>query len=149
MRLIPEDSDFNLKNFMRSELYSSLCAMRIGLDILFEKENVTIDMLSGHGGFFKTPSVGQSIMATVTKTPCRVLSTAGEGGAWGIALLADYLTSEKDLESYLDEDVFKSAESSIVYPRKEDVEGFDRYLERYKKGLAVERAAVDTFRKEN
>ena len=143
--LTPEGSSFTLGNFMRSELYSSLSAMRIGLDILFEKEGVVIDMLSGHGGFFKTPSVGQNIMAAVTKTPCRVLSTAGEGGAWGIALLASYIHSTKSLEDFLDDEVFKHADSSIVYPRKEDVEGFERYLENYKKGLAVEKAAVEVF----
>lgn len=148
MHLIPDDAELSISSFMRSELFASLSAMRIGLDILFEKEGVTIDMISGHGGFFKTPSVGQTIMAAVTKTPCRVLSTAGEGGAWGIALLADYLSSDKSLERYLDEDVFRNAESSVVYPRKEDMEGYEKYLERYKKGLCVERKAVETFSEE-
>ena len=143
------DAHFTLANFVRAELFTSLCAMRTGLDILFEKEGASLDMLSGHGGFFKTATVRQRIMAAAAKTPCRVLKTAGEGGAWGIALLADYLShKEMALPDYLDTCVFASAESSIVSPLPEDMEGFDEFLRRYQKGLAIERAAVENLGKE-
>ena len=143
------DAHFTLANFVRAELFTSLCAMRTGLDILFEKEGASLDMLSGHGGFFKTAAVGQRVMAAAAKTPCRVLKTAGEGGAWGIALLADYLShKDMDLSSYLDTIVFASAESSIVAPDEKDIEGFDKFFRRYHEGLAIERAAVEHLGKE-
>ena len=143
------DAAFNLANFIRAELFTSLCAMRTGLDILFEKEGVGLDMLSGHGGFFKTASVGQRIMAAAAKTPCRVLKTAGEGGAWGIALLADYLShNDMSLGDYLSENVFASAESSVVKPDPADVEGFNKFFRRYHEGLAIERAAVEHLGRE-
>ena len=143
------DAHFTLANFVRAELFTSLCAMRTGLDILFENEGASLDMLSGHGGFFKTAAVGQRIMAAAAKTPCRVLKTAGEGGAWGIALLADYLShKDMDLSAYLDSCVFASAESSVVSPDPEDMKGFDEFLRRYHEGLAIERAAVEHLGKE-
>lgn len=138
------EARFTLANFIRAHLFSALCAMRCGLDILFDEENVRVDEIRGHGGFFKTPEVGQRIMAAATKTPVLVLETAGEGGAWGIALLAAYLgRSEKgqSLEDFL-EPVFVGSEGAPVEPNDEDVAGFDRFLARHRKGMPIERAAV-------
>ncbi len=141
-------NNFNLANFMRSQLFTSLGALRIGMDILFEQEKVQIDSINGHGGFFKTAEVGQSMMASALHTPISVLKTAGEGGAWGIAILASYLAngSKQNLAGFLSKQVFASAETSTVAPKPEDVEGFNQFLARYKQGLAVERAAVKTLK---
>ena len=137
---------FDLANFIRSELYTAVAAMRVGLDILYEKEKVQIDVMNGHGGYFKTAKVGQEMMASALKTPIKVLSTAGEGGAWGIALLADYLSySNKSLSSYLEDEVFVGSNSVTVTPTKENIEGFNKYYERYLKGLAIEKAANESF----
>lgn len=136
---------FNLANFMRSQLCTALGVLRIGMDILFEKEQVTIDAINGHGGFFKTAEVGQRIMASALHTPISVLKTAGEGGAWGIALLAAYMASDSgtSLSDFLNDEVFVSAEITTISPTSEDIEGFDRFLDRYKRGLPVEKAAVE------
>lgn len=144
-------ASFNLANFMRSELYSAVAAMRVGLDILFEKEGVVLDVMSGHGGFFKTTEVGLKMMASALKTPVRALSTAGEGGAWGIAVLADYLISRKDatLAEYLSRDVFADSQSVVICPTEEDCKGFDIYYRRYLAGLDAERAAVKAFDKQD
>ncbi len=137
------DSHFTLANFMRAELYTAVAAMRAGMDILYDKENVELDVMNGHGGYFKTAKVGQTMMAAALKSPIRVLSTAGEGGAWGIALLADYLSySGKALADYLDSDVFSAAESSTIAPSAEDIEGFNAFFARYRKGLEVQKAAI-------
>lgn len=135
---------FNLANFMRSQLFTALGVLRIGMDILFEQEHVAIDSITGHGGFFKTAEVGQKMMASALHTPISVLKTAGEGGAWGIALLASYLVHKQNrsLADFLASDVFATAEVSTIEATKEDIEGFNNFLERYKRGLAVERAAV-------
>lgn len=140
-----QDASFTLANFMRAQLFTALAALRTGMDILFENEGVKIDSLTGHGGYFKTAKVGQTIMATVMHTPLTVMSTAGEGGAWGIALLASYLVKGKGipLADYLDEIVFAGAESSTIIPKEEDIKGFDRFFATYKRGLPLEKAASE------
>ena len=140
------ESRFNLANFMRVHLYTSLGALKTGMDILLKKEHVKLDRMMGHGGLFKTKGVGQRILAGAINTPVYVMETAGEGGAWGIALLADYLVRREDGESltdYLNNKVFHEAEGTGMDPVAEDVEGYEKFMERYAKGLAVERAAVD------
>lgn len=135
---------FNLANFMRSQLFTALGVLRIGMDILFEQEKVAIDSITGHGGFFKTAEVGQKMMASALHTPISVLKTAGEGGAWGIALLASFMVGKqnRNLADFLASEAFATAEKSTVEASEEDIEGFNVFLERYKHGLAVEKAAV-------
>jgi sugar (pentulose or hexulose) kinase len=131
---------------MRVHLFSALGALKIGLDILFEQEQVKIDTILGHGGFFKTKEVGQKIMAAAVDVPVSVMETAGEGGAWGIALLASYLihrAENQPLEAYLSNKVFAGENGMMIAPDQDDVDGFKAFMERYKKGLAIERAAVD------
>jgi sugar (pentulose or hexulose) kinase len=143
------ESHFTLSNFIRTHLFSSLGALKIGMDILFEKEQVQIDQLLGHGGFFKTKEVGQRIMAAAMNVPVSVMETAGEGGAWGIALLASYMlhkAANEPLESYLSDKVFADENGTMVAPDQADVDGFTAFMERYKKGLLIERAAVDGLR---
>ena len=141
------DSRFNLPNFVRVHLMAALGALRTGLDILTREEKVEVDEIRGHGGFFKTPEVGQRIMAAATGVPVSVMETAGEGGAWGMAVLARYMISAsagQDLPTFLDH-VF--AESSIyrIEPTVEEISGFNTFFERYTSGLSVERAAVDSL----
>ena len=140
------ESRFTLANFMRVHLFSALGALKIGLDILFEQEQVKIDQVLGHGGFFKTREVGQKIMAAAIKVPVSVMETAGEGGAWGIALLASYMLHQAangSLEAYLSNKVFAGQNGTTIAPDQRDVDGFTAFMERYKKGLIIERAAVD------
>lgn len=140
------DSKFNLANFMRVNLFTSLGALKTGLDILLKEEGVKLDELMGHGGLFKTKGVGQKIMAAAVNTPVSVMETAGEGGAWGIALLASYMLNKAEGESlsqYLEEKVFSGQQSATIQPDATDVEGFDAFIKRYSKGLPIERAAVD------
>jgi sugar (pentulose or hexulose) kinase len=142
------ESRFNLANFMRVHLFAALGALKIGLEI-FDREGVKIDRVLGHGGFFKTPEVGQKIMAAAMNAPVAVMETAGEGGAWGIALLAAYTVRKEageTLEAYLDDKVFAHANSITVTPDAKDVEGFNTFIERYKQGLGIERAAVEGLR---
>ena len=139
-------SKFNLANFMRVHLFTSLGALKTGLDILLKEEGVQLDEILGHGGFFKTKDVGQKIMAAAIDAPVSVMETAGEGGPWGIALLASYmLNKEKDqtLEDYLAQKVFVGKHGTKIYPDPKDTEGFNVFIKRYTKGLAIERAAVD------
>lgn len=138
------NSVFNLANFMRTQIYSTMATLKIGMEIL-EKENVQLDCLMGHGGLFKTPVVGQRLMAGAMNTPVAVMETAGEGGAWGIAVLAAYAAdnNEQPLEAYLNEKVFSKCISSVIEPYDEDVEGFKKYMKLYKKGLAVQKSAAD------
>ena len=141
------DSNFNLANFMRTNLYTCLGAMRVGLNLLFEKENVKVDRLLGHGGLFKTKGVGQQILADAVNAPVSVMATAGEGGAWGIALLASYLVNKEEgetLEAFLDNKVFADQESSTLDPKPEGVAGFNAFMDSYMKGLSIERAAVES-----
>jgi sugar (pentulose or hexulose) kinase len=143
------ESRFTLANFMRAHLFSSLGALKIGMDILFEQEQVKIDQILGHGGFFKTKGVGQKIMAAAINVPVSVMETAGEGGAWGIALLAAYMLYKKGnepLEAYLSGKVFAGQQGTTIAPDPADVKGFAAFMERYKKGLVIERAAVDAMK---
>lgn len=138
---------FTLANFVRAHLFAALCALRTGLDILTDEEGVRIEELCGHGGFFKTPEVGQRIMAAATGAAVSVPEGAGEGGAWGMALLAAYSLREDretGLADYLD-GLIGDGIGDAVAPREEDVEGFGRYFERYKAGLPIESAAVRHF----
>jgi sugar (pentulose or hexulose) kinase len=143
------ESRFTLSNFMRTHLFSSLGALKIGLDILFVQEQVKIDQILGHGGFFKTKGVGQKMMAAAMNVPVTVMETAGEGGAWGIALLAAYMlykSGNEPLEAYLTNRVFAGEQGSTIAPDPADIAGFATFMERYKKGLVIERAAVDGLR---
>ncbi len=140
------ESQFNLANFIRTHLFAALGALRIGLDILLEQEQVSINQVLGHGGFFKTEEVGQKIMAAALNVPVSVMETAGEGGAWGIALLASYMRNKAEnepLEVYLTEKVFSTEKGKTITPDKADVAGFVAFMERYKEGLVIERAAAD------
>ena len=143
------DAKFNLANFMRVHLFTSLGVLKTGLDILLKEENVKVDKILGHGGLFKTKGVGQSILAAAMDTPVTVMETAGEGGAWGIAVLASYMKNKAEgetLDAYLDNRVFAGQQGETLAPKAEDVAGFDAFMERYGKGLAMERAAVDSMR---
>ena len=143
------ESRFTLSNFMRVHLFSSLGALKLGLDILFEQEKVKLDQILGHGGFFKTKEVGQRVMAAAMNVPVSVMETAGEGGAWGIALLASYMlnkSTNESLEAYLSNKVFAGENGTTIGPDQKDVDGFTTFMERYKKGLVIERAAVDVLR---
>ena len=136
---------FNLANFMRAHLYASVGVLKIGNDILLNDEKIRVDRITGHGGLFKTKGVGQRILAAAINSPISVMETAGEGGAWGIALLAAYMTDNADglsLADYLDKNVFAGDAGVEVKPTPEDVAGFNAYIENYKAGLAIEQAAV-------
>ena len=142
------ESRFTLANFMRTHLFSALGALKIGLAI-FDNEKVKIDQVLGHGGFFKTKDVGQKIMAAAMNVPVSVMETAGEGGAWGMALLAAYRlrkTAQETLEAYLADKVFAGQEGTTIAPDPKDVAGFATFMERYKKGLAIEKAAVNNLK---
>ena len=137
---------FNLANFIRANLYATVAVLKLGNDILFNEEKVKVDRITGHGGLFKTKGVGQRVLAAALNSPISVMETAGEGGAWGIALLAGYLvnnTDERNLADYLENVVFAGNTGTEVSPTAEEVEGFNRYMETYKAGLAIERAAVE------
>lgn len=148
------DSPLTLANFMRSLLFSTMAALKIGMDILTEKENVRLDKLLGHGGLFKTKGVGQRLMAAALRTPVAVMETAGEGGAWGIALLAAYTLHKNTgtnescnslelLEDFLKQKVFGKNSGELIEPDIKDVQGFSAFIKQYTKGLAIERAAVE------
>lgn len=141
------DSKFSLANFFRAQLYSTMATLKLGMDILAE-ENVAIDSLTGHGGLFKTPIVGQTYMAAACNAPVSCMETAGEGGAYGMALLASFLLMKNEgesLESFLNSKVFANAAASVIAPNKENVEGFNKYIEEYKKLLKVEQTAVEVL----
>nr|WP_303181123.1 FGGY-family carbohydrate kinase [Lachnoclostridium phocaeense] len=143
------ESRFNLANFMRAHLYAALGALKIGMDILVKEEKIQIDKILGHGGLFKTPGVGQRIMAAAMQAPVSVMETAGEGGAWGIALLAAYeVLREEDetLESYLADKVFAGNEGVRMEPDAGDVAGFETFIERFKNGLSIEQEAIRKMR---
>jgi sugar (pentulose or hexulose) kinase len=144
------DSRFTFANFMRAHLYGAVATLRLGMDIL-DGEGVAIDKLVGHGGYFKTAGAGQQVMADALGTPVQVMETAGEGGAWGMALLAAYrmLAAEGEtLEDWLDTHIFADMESRETAPDPEGSSGFAAYLERYRAGLAAERAAASALRME-
>ena len=137
---------FNLANFMRAHLYGAIGVLKIGNDILLKEEKVQVDRITGHGGYFTTKGVGQQMLAAALNSPISVMETAGEGGAWGIALLASYeINNPKKLSlaDWLDEVVFAGNAGEEIKPNPEDVAGFNAYIENYKRGLAIEQAAVD------
>ena len=136
---------FNLANFMRTHLYASVGVLKIGNDILFKEEKVKVDRITGHGGLFKTKGVGQRVLAAALNSPISVMETAGEGGAWGIALLASYLCNNNNnlsLADYLEEVIFAGNTGVEIAPTEEEVAGFNAYIENYKTGLGIEQAAV-------
>ena len=137
---------FSLANFMRAHLYGAIGVLKIGNDILLKEEKVKVDRITGHGGYFTTPGVGQKMLAAALNSPISVMETAGEGGAWGIALLAAYAVNNDrklSLPDYLDLVVFAGNAGTEIAPTPEDVAGFNAYIENYKKGLAIEQAAVE------
>ena len=141
----PNDK-FNLANFIRSNLYATVAVLKLGNDILFKEEKVKVDRITGHGGLFKTKGVGQRVLAAALNSPISVMETAGEGGAWGIALLAGYVVNNKEnlnLADYLEKVVFGGNTGEEIAPTPEEVEGFNKYIEVYKAGLAIEQAAVN------
>lgn len=136
---------FSLANFMRAQLYASVAVLKIGNDILFKEENVKVDRITGHGGLFKSTTSGQKVLAAALDSPISVMETAGEGGAWGIALLASYLvnnTEKLSLAEFLDKYVFAGNAGVEIAPDPADVAGFNDYIKSYKAGLEIERAAV-------
>ncbi len=142
------ESRLTLSNFMCNLIYSTLATLRIGMDILFEKEQITLSRLYGHGGLFKTPEVGQRLAAAALHTPIAVMETAGEGGAWGIALLAAYLREKSESESlvqYLNTRVFANNCGTCLTPDAADAERFEHFLARYKNGLSVEKLAAEVL----
>jgi sugar (pentulose or hexulose) kinase len=142
------DSRFNMANFMRSHLYTSLGAVKMGLDILMDEEHVKVDRIMGHGGFFKTKGVGQRYLAAACHAPVTVMDTASEGGAWGIALLAAFLIDrapDEKLEDYLDNRIFRELQGETIQPDEEDIRGFEKFMEHYKAGLAIEKSAIDVM----
>ena len=141
------DSKFTLANFFRAQLYSTMSTLKLGMDILAE-EKVAIDSLTGHGGLFKTPGVGQRYMAAACNAPVTCMETAGEGGPYGMALLAAYMlnkTEGETLEVYLNANVFASAKSTTLAPIPEEVDGFNAYIAQYKQLLKVEKTAVESI----
>ena len=141
------ESKFNLANFLRSHLYASLGAVKIGLDILLKDERVKVTKIMGHGGLFKTPLVAQSYLAAAVNAPVTVMDTAGEGGPWGMAVLASYLLNKDNmsLSEYLERVIFKDAKGMTVEPDVRDAAGLEAYMERYKAGLEVEKRAVEVL----
>ncbi|MBQ9636985.1 MAG: FGGY-family carbohydrate kinase [Prevotella sp.] len=136
---------FSLANFMRAHLYGAIGVLKIGNDILLKEEQVKVDRITGHGGYFKTPGVGQRMLAAALNSPISVMETAGEGGAWGIALLAGYLVNNPEklsLADYLEDVVFAGNTGTEIAPTAEEVAGFNAWIENYKRGLAIEQAAV-------
>ena len=130
---------------MRANLYATVAVLKLGNDVLFKEENVKVDRITGHGGLFKTPGVGQRVLAAALNSPISVMETAGEGGAWGIALLAGYLINNHrnlSLADYLEEIVFAGNTGVEIAPTAEDVAGFNAYIENYKSELKVEHAAI-------
>ena len=143
------DSHMSLSNFMRLHLYSALGALKVGLDILLKEEHVALDCIYGHGGYFKTPVVGQRMLAAAIDAPVSVMETAGEGGPWGMALLAAYRIRRKEgqsLQDFLASDVFHGNVGTTIAPDPADVAGCNRFIEAYRKGLGIEQAAVDALK---
>ena len=142
------NAKFTLANFMRAHLLSALATLKIGLDILTQTEKVQIEKLCGHGGFFKTPGVGQRMLSAAVGAPVSVMETAGEGGPYGMALLAAYMLWKDEgetLEDYLDSKVFADAKSTTLMAEASDIAGFSIFLSRYKKALPMERCATEVL----
>ncbi|WP_256337286.1 FGGY-family carbohydrate kinase, partial [Staphylococcus sp. HMSC061F01] len=144
------DSNFNLANLMKTHIYSAFSTLKIGIDLLKERENIHIDSMFGHGGIFKTEKVAQSFLAAALDSPVRVMQTASEGGAWGIAVLARYMieTKTSNLATYLNDFAFKGTESMTIEPTKDEVASFEQYTERFKQGIPLERLAHEQFNSE-
>ena len=140
------ESHFSLANFMRVHLFSALGALKQGMDILLKEEKVSIDTILGHGGFFKTKGVGQRILAAAIDTPVSVMETAGEGGPWGMALLAAYRIGRDDgesLQDYLAQKVFAGNRGTCQEPDARDVAGFEAFMKQYRNGIGIEKAAEE------
>jgi len=142
------DAALTLPNFIRTHLYSSCASLKIGMNILLNNEGAALESITGHGGFFKQAYAGQRIMSSALNATVNVMETAGEGGPWGMSVLAAYMMNKKDesLADYLSDKVFADAQVSSVEPQKEDVEGFNRFLEQYQQSLTVEKAAAQSFK---
>lgn len=143
-----QESKFTLANVMRMHLYSALGALKSGMDLMLKEEGVKVDQMLGHGGYFKTKGVGQQIAADATGAPVSVMETAGEGGAWGIAVLAAYMATKAEgqiLPAYLNEVIFKDQKGSCLEPIPENVAGFEKFMQLYKNGLAMEMEATKLF----
>ncbi len=141
------NDNFTLANFVRSMLYAAVGVLKIGNDVLFNEEKINVDKITAHGGLFTTKGVAQSILAAALNSPISVMETAGEGGAWGIALLASYLVHKSDgqsLDKFLDDVVFAGNQGEEVKPDSAQVAGFNRYIEVYQKGLTIEQVAVES-----
>ena len=141
------DAAFTLANVMRAHLTTAVASLRIGMDIM-DAEKIELDAMTGHGGFFKAEGIGQKIMSAALGTPVTVMETASEGGPWGMAVLAAYLKNKEEIETlsgYLATRVFKGAKSVTVAASDEEAAGFAKFMEAYKKSLAVECAAVEAY----
>ena len=137
------EARMSLGNFMRAQLFSAFSPVKIGMDVMTKNEGVAVDSLVGHGGIFTTPKVAQKILAAAFNTPIKVMSTAAEGGAWGMAVLADYLWHvDQPLDEFLDARVFADAASTTENPDENDVAGFEEFFDRFRKGLAIEHTAI-------
>ena len=140
------EANMSLGNFMRAQLFSAFSPVKIGMDVMTKDEGVAVDSLVGHGGIFTTPKVAQKILAAAYNTPIKVMSTAAEGGAWGMAVLADYLFhADQPLDEFLDSRVFADAASTTEEPDSGDVEGFEEFFDRFRKGLPIEHAAIESI----
>lgn len=140
------EANMSLGNFMRAQLFSAFSPVKIGMDVMTKDEGVAVDSLVGHGGIFTTPKVAQKILAAAFNTPIKVMSTAAEGGAWGMAVLADYLFhADQPLDEFLDSRVFADAASTTEEPDSGDVEGFEEFFDRFRKGLPIEHTAIESI----
>ena len=142
----PANSAFSLANFMKTQLYTCFGAMKLGMDILTKQEKVNVEKILGHGGIFKTKGVAQNVLAAALDVPVVVMETAGEGGPWGMALLASYMANNEEnqsLEDYLNTKIFADAKTSMVTPDPKMVEGYEKFIAKYKNGLVMEHAAVE------
>lgn len=140
------EARMSLGNFMRAQLFSAFSPVKIGMDVMTKDEGVAVDSLVGHGGIFTTPKVAQKILAAAFDTPIKVMSTAAEGGAWGMAVLADYLWhADQPLDEFLDARVFADAVSTTENPDEGDVAGFEEFFDRFRKGLPIEHVAIESI----
>lgn len=140
------EARMSLGNFMRAQLFSAFSPVKIGMDVMTKDEGVAVDSLVGHGGIFATPKVAQKILAAAFDTPIKVMSTAAEGGAWGMAVLADYLWhADQPLDEFLDARVFADAASTTENPDENDVAGFEEFFDRFRKGLPIEHVAIESI----
>ena len=140
------EARMSLGNFMRAQLFSAFSPVKIGMDVMTKDEGVAVDSLVGHGGIFTTPKVAQKILAAAFDTPIKVMSTAAEGGAWGMAVLADYLWhADHPLDEFLDARVFADAASTTENPDEGDVAGFEEFFDRFRKGLPIEHVAIESI----